>query len=159
MASATKTCDSKVIATRNFFRLPRINKQLLPFLKPYRYYAVVRDPRAQFHSLLSQGRVANAMDFIKLYKAAIYAYHKNIRIGHIENSSTRKITFEDFVLSHRLRDSLLEDLGIDKHTVEPKNFIASESARNIDMFKTALNLDDIWKIEKELSAYIYSGCA
>jgi hypothetical protein len=109
---------------------------------------VTRDPRDQF-VFIKKAKKGDSVDgFIDWYLEMVK------RIKNVENNLLLKIKFEEFVTKHKeILDLICDHLLIDR-TIS-STYDPNLSFKNIGLYKKFLKKNEIDKIEKKLSGYIY----
>jgi len=141
-ASGEDPGKSRILATRNFFRLPAINKELLKFMGDYRYIAVTRSPHTQYASLLRNGRVKGPKDFLRMREKSLNSMNYNLQCGDIDKSRFLHVEFEDFVDNHLCRANVADFVGVEVEKIIPKRFNPRESSRNTVLNNFTLSDED-----------------
>ncbi len=107
-----------------------------------------RDPRDQFFEIKKYKKASSVNDFIDWY------IEMQRRIKSINTSEILKLQFEDFVFQNKkMINVLCKHLSINKNTYS--NYNADFSRENIGKYKKFLTNQEIEKIEKSLSEYIF----
>lgn len=135
------------------------NVSLSKYLERFHYFAVFRDPRAQFAANAAEnpnfhGEVSR---FVKSYRDYRMKFEDNRSKTTLKNGEITVVQFEEFVLSEEYRMALADRLNIGPHLLKHKYFDPDVSGRNVRLHEAYADKAAIRQIEEALPEFLWGS--
>lgn len=133
------------------------NVALSDYLENFHYFAVFRDPRAQFAANMAENPNfhRDVPRFIKSYRDYRQKFERDQKNTQLKGGEITVVQFEEFVLSDDYRMALAGRLNIGAHISRHKYFDPQVSGRNVRLHKAYADQDAIRQIEAALPEFLW----
>lgn len=142
--------------------IPMADIDLVELLDDFDIFCVVRDPRSQYVSWVTEGAPygwgeMTVKEFVLAHRRIMNSFQTKVdRIGAKRNH-VHMVQFERFVLDESYRNSIIENLGLDDSKRRENTFFKPSVSENNICNYTDFDQDKIKYIESKLGGYCWRG--
>ncbi len=133
------------------------NVALSEYLENFHYFAVFRDPRAQFAANMAENPNfhGDVQRFIKSYRDYRLKFERQRGTTSLRGGEITVVQFEEFVLSEDYRMALAGLLNIGPHLLKHKYFDPDVSGRNVRLHDAYADKAALRQIEEALPEFLW----